>query len=435
MLSYNKPFSSRIFFLSRYEKAMTRVLLVDDDEDFLVLARKFLAREDPTIDLSTTRSAEKALQKLAAEELDAIVADYQMPGGLSGLELLERLRTDGFSTPFIIFTGRGREDVAIRALNMGAAFYLKKGGELKSLFAELAHFIKRATEKKPPVVVQPKREAQTAPPSKPSPMLINDLKTLLESQMVALRQEFTGNLRDISNTLRKEFSEPLYAIEKQTKVISNGVAQLHRLFRQEITGSLRDSSNHLSQEVIDHLSSIESTIKEISSQSQLLSTNNGSSLAKELRGELAGRLSSLEEQIEELSSVTADSSPQTAPSEASPERKIPGSMIVAAVKCKQELKEALMRLISVLRWPQDKPKSSAELLKEVALANQRSREIANEKSIPASLKGATEQLGTVTSEIEQLLTEAGREEFLAKDIRELAERQVRLLERLAEQLD
>ncbi|MHA2500360.1 MAG: response regulator [Candidatus Hodarchaeales archaeon] len=420
---------------------MTRVLLVDDDEDFLVLARKFLAREDPTIDLSTSRSAEKALQKLTKEDFDAIVTDYQMPGGLSGLELLERLRTDGSSTPFIIFTGRGREDVAIRALNMGAAFYLKKGGELKSLFAELAHFIKRAIEKKLPVVVQPKREVQAVPPSDPSPMLINGLKTLLESQMTALRQEFTGNLRTISNSLRKEFAEPLYAIEKQTKVISNGVAQLHRLFRQEITGSLRDSSNHLPQEVIDHLTSIESTIKEISSQSQLLGANNGqaseisSSLANELRGELAGRLSSLEEQIEELSSVTADSSPQTAPSEASPERKIPGSMIVAAVKCKQELKEALTRLISVLRWPQDKPKSSTELLKEVTLANQRSREIAGEKSIPASLKGATEQLGTVAAEIEQLLTDSDREEFLAKDIRELAESQVRLLERLAEQLD
>lgn len=420
---------------------MTRVLLVDDDEDFLALARKFLAREDATIDLITSRSAEVGLQKIATEHFDVIVADYQMPGGLSGLELLERLRADGSSTPFIVFTGRGREEVAIRALNLGAAFYLKKGGELKSLFAELAHFIKRAAEKKPKVVVKPKREVRSAPPSEPSPMFINGIKTLLESQIMALRQEFTGNLRDISNSLRIEFSEPLYAIEKQTKVISNGIAQLHRLFRQEITGSLRDPSNNLPQEVIEQLSSIESTIKEISSQSQLLGVNNGlasdakSSLANELRGELSNRLSSLEEQIEELSSAPVPASPQAAPTEARPELKIPGSVIVAAVKCKQELKEALTRLISVLRWPQDQPKSSAELLKEVALANRRSREIASDKSIPVSLKTATDQLGTVTSEIEQLLTGSGREEFLAKDIRELAERQVRLLERLVGQLD
>jgi hypothetical protein len=272
-------------------------------------------------------------------------------------------------------------------------------------------------------------------------MYINDLKTLLESQMVAFRQQFTRSLRDISNSLRKEFAEPLYAIEKQTKLISNGVAQLHRLFRQEITGSLRDSSNNLPQEVIEHLTSIESTIKEISSQSQLLSATNGqksdvsSALADELREELASRLSSLEEQIEDLSSVAASSSAQAAQSEASPERKISGSMIVAAVKCKQELKVVLARLISVLRWPEDQPKSSAELLKEVALANQRSQEIAGEKSIPASLKTATEQLGTVAAEIEKLLTDSGREEFLAKDIRELAESQIRLLERLAGQVD
>ncbi|MEI7650093.1 MAG: PAS domain S-box protein, partial [Methanomicrobiales archaeon] len=46
--------------------------------------------------------------------------------------------------PFILFTGRGREEVVIQAINSGADFYLQKGGEPGAQFAELTHKIKAA---------------------------------------------------------------------------------------------------------------------------------------------------------------------------------------------------------------------------------------------------------------------------------------------------
>ncbi|MFW9915693.1 MAG: PAS domain S-box protein [Candidatus Thorarchaeota archaeon] len=119
---------------------MPRILLVDDDKDLLRISQRYLKQEEPTYEFTATESAHEALQALKMTRFDAIVADYQMPG-MDGLELLEYLRREGNNIPFIIFTGRGREEVAIRALNLGADHYLRKGGESKSLFGELAHII------------------------------------------------------------------------------------------------------------------------------------------------------------------------------------------------------------------------------------------------------------------------------------------------------
>ncbi|MHA2495137.1 MAG: PAS domain S-box protein, partial [Candidatus Hodarchaeales archaeon] len=121
---------------------MFRVLFVDDEEDYLAIGKEFLKDEDPNIELTTASSAREALQKIAEEEFDIIVADYLMPD-MDGLELLEELRGEGNDIPFIMFTGQGREEVAMQALNLGADYYLMKGGDLESQYGELAHIIRR----------------------------------------------------------------------------------------------------------------------------------------------------------------------------------------------------------------------------------------------------------------------------------------------------
>ena len=67
---------------------------------------------------------------------------------MDGITFLKKLRASGNFTPFIIFTGRGREDVVIEALNNGADFYIQKGGEPKSQFAELSNKIRYAVSRK-----------------------------------------------------------------------------------------------------------------------------------------------------------------------------------------------------------------------------------------------------------------------------------------------
>ena len=123
-----------------------RVLYVDDEPGLLEIGKLFLEREG-TIAVDTQTSASDALTCLITERYDAIISDYHMPD-IDGIAFLKQLKTSGNNTPFIIFTGRGREEVVIEALNSGADFYLQKGGETKSQFAELSNKIHYAVTRR-----------------------------------------------------------------------------------------------------------------------------------------------------------------------------------------------------------------------------------------------------------------------------------------------
>ena len=125
---------------------MISVLLVDDEPALLDLTRLFL-EQDQKIRVTTCSSAIDALDILMSGQFDAIISDYEMPG-INGIEFLQRFRQSGDQTPFCIFTGRGREHVAIDALNSGADFYLQKGGDPKSQFAELKNVIWQSVKRR-----------------------------------------------------------------------------------------------------------------------------------------------------------------------------------------------------------------------------------------------------------------------------------------------
>jgi PAS domain S-box len=121
---------------------MISILYVDDESGLLHLCKRYLEQTGGfTVDIA--ESAQAALEKIQTTSYDAIVSDYMMPG-MDGIELLKVLRSSGDNTPFLIFTGKGREEVVIEAFNNGADFYLQKGGEPKAQFAELIHMIETA---------------------------------------------------------------------------------------------------------------------------------------------------------------------------------------------------------------------------------------------------------------------------------------------------
>ncbi len=122
--------------------AEIRVLYVDDEPDLLTIGKLFL-EESGDFTITTAPNAAEALRLLEQEKFDAIVSDYQMPE-MDGIQFLVEVRTRFGPTPFILFTGRGREEVVIQAINSGADFYLQKGGEPGAQFAELSHKIKQA---------------------------------------------------------------------------------------------------------------------------------------------------------------------------------------------------------------------------------------------------------------------------------------------------
>jgi PAS domain S-box-containing protein len=125
---------------------MYSILYVDDEPDLLELGKIYLELSKEFA-VETAVSAKEAFGKLALRSFDIIVSDYQMPE-MDGLRFLATLRKEQPHLPFIIFTGRGREEIAIEAFEKGADFYLQKGGEPKAQFAELAGKIRIAVDRR-----------------------------------------------------------------------------------------------------------------------------------------------------------------------------------------------------------------------------------------------------------------------------------------------
>lgn len=116
--------------------------MVDDEPELLEQAKIFLESELEGLELHPTSSPMDAAEKVEERTFDAVISDYQMPG-MDGLELLKKIREVNMDIPFIIFTGRGHEEVAIRALNLGADRYLRKGGDPRSLYGLLARALEQ----------------------------------------------------------------------------------------------------------------------------------------------------------------------------------------------------------------------------------------------------------------------------------------------------
>ena len=122
---------------------MISLLYVDDEPALLDLGKLFLEHDGQfCVDIIT--SAKAALDLMDSKNYDAVISDYQMPE-MDGIAFLKTIRQQS-SVPFILFTGRGREEVVIEAINSGVTFYLQKGGEPQAQFSELAHKIQQAVE-------------------------------------------------------------------------------------------------------------------------------------------------------------------------------------------------------------------------------------------------------------------------------------------------
>ncbi|GAB5441106.1 MAG: sigma-54 dependent transcriptional regulator [Fuerstiella sp.] len=127
--------------VAQSNKHKLRVLFVDDDESIADLLQSELPRMGHTA--TVCRSPAEALAAVEKHTFDAAIVDLRMPGG-SGWDVIDALRENSPETDYVISTGHGSMDDAIRAVRMGAYDFLPKP---VSLF-EMAAVLQRIGEKK-----------------------------------------------------------------------------------------------------------------------------------------------------------------------------------------------------------------------------------------------------------------------------------------------
>ena len=119
---------------------LTKILLVDDDEDDYLIIRNLLSKiQDSPFKLDWVGTTHKAKIAIAKAEHDIYLVDYRL-GNHNGLELLSKFDLVQRPEPFIILTGAGDDRVERLAMTMGVADYLVKGSLDSELLSRVLRY-------------------------------------------------------------------------------------------------------------------------------------------------------------------------------------------------------------------------------------------------------------------------------------------------------
>jgi len=118
-----------------------RVLVIEDELSLLEQVRARLQAEGYQVDTSSDGS--DGLYLATEYPLDAAIVDLGLPG-LSGIEIIRRLRAQGSSLPILILTARGRWQDKVEGLEAGADDYLVKPFQMEELLARLKALLRRS---------------------------------------------------------------------------------------------------------------------------------------------------------------------------------------------------------------------------------------------------------------------------------------------------
>jgi two-component system, OmpR family, response regulator len=119
-----------------------RVLVVDDEDyitDLIAVGLRFVGFE-----VDTAADGREALAKIASTQPDLVVLDISMPD-MDGLEVVQRLRRDGVSTPIVFLTARDAPADRVKGLHLGGDDYITKPFSLEELLARIEAILRRVS--------------------------------------------------------------------------------------------------------------------------------------------------------------------------------------------------------------------------------------------------------------------------------------------------
>jgi len=119
---------------------MTRILLIDDDQELCEMLAEFLATEGFEVGMAHDGNAGAA--RAREDGWDAIVLDVMMPG-MNGFDVLRQLRPE-VTTPVLMLTARGEDLDTVVGLELGADDYVAKPANPRVLAARLRALLRRS---------------------------------------------------------------------------------------------------------------------------------------------------------------------------------------------------------------------------------------------------------------------------------------------------
>ena len=197
---------------SSSKKSAIRVLHVDDDLSLIGVSKQILTMEN-NFEIDTATSVDEAFKKMEIQTYDAIVSDYEMPQK-NGLDFLRELRDQKNEIPFILFTGKGREEVVVKALNLGADRYINKNGFPETVYCELADAINKTVESKKAKKALAESELQ--------------YRTVVEKSLQGILITQTSPLRLV------------FANESMSKILGYSIEELKSLSPLGVAGLIHD---------------------------------------------------------------------------------------------------------------------------------------------------------------------------------------------------
>jgi DNA-binding NtrC family response regulator len=109
-----------------------KLMIVDDEETLTYSLYQSFILAKHNYEVVTAASGEEASAKLETADYDLVITDISMPG-MSGLELLARIRKNYPQTQVVVMTAYGSEDKREEAMKLGARNYIEKPFEIKEI--------------------------------------------------------------------------------------------------------------------------------------------------------------------------------------------------------------------------------------------------------------------------------------------------------------
>ena len=120
-----------------------KILVVEDNVDQLLLTERAFKRFNTEMQVVSVKDGRDCLDRLSYEDFSIVILDYSLPR-MDGMEVIKRIKENGFDVPVIMVTGQGDEQIAVKALKNGAYDYIVKS---QSYLKSLPNIVEKTIEK------------------------------------------------------------------------------------------------------------------------------------------------------------------------------------------------------------------------------------------------------------------------------------------------